>query len=157
MRTYVTPPRATNTIAAQQLRKAEGMQENSLECFLYHSQLAPGADTTCIAAIIKAARTFNWSAGITGMLVFDGERFFQYVEGPPEQLALLVESISRDERHINFTPLFPQARIDQRRFAKWSMAYVIVEDTEPLGTISELQGPGALEKLQELLPLLDAQ
>src|SRR5260370_419775 len=37
------------------------------------------------------------------------------------------------------------------------LVYVIVEDTEPLGTISELQGPGALEKLQELLPLLDAQ
>ena len=33
--------------------------ENSLECFLYHSQLAPGADTTCIAAIIKAARAFD--------------------------------------------------------------------------------------------------
>src|SRR5260221_6544715 len=28
---------------------------------------------------------------------------------------LFRSSISRDERHINFTPLFPQARIDQRR------------------------------------------
>lgn len=91
------------------------------------------------------------------MLVFDGERFFQYVEGPARQLGLLVESISRDERHINFTPMFPQTRIDQRRFAKWSMAYVIVEDTEHLGTISKLEGPGALAKLQELLPLLDVQ
>lgn len=133
------------------------MQENALECFLYHSQLAPGADTTCIAGIIKAARSFNWSAGITGMLVFDGERFFQYVEGPPEQLGLLVESISRDERHVNFTPVFPQTHLEQRRFAKWSMAYVIVDDAEPLDAICELKGSGALAKLQELLPLLDAQ
>ena len=133
------------------------MQQNSLECFLYHSQLAPGADATCIAGIVKAARTFNRSVGITGMLVFDGERFFQYIEGPAEQLKLLVESISKDERHVNFTPMFSQTSVSERRFANWSMAYVLCDDAEPLGEIARLEGSTALIKLQELLPLLDFQ
>lgn len=130
------------------------MLENSLECFLYHSRLADPADTTCVAEIIEAARTFNWSAGITGMLVFDGTGFFQYMEGPPEQLTLLIESIARDPRHVAFTPLFPQARIDRRRFANWSMAYVVVNDDAPqqgAGPSSSLMG---LDQMQAFFPAL---
>ena len=91
------------------------------------------------------------------MLVFDGERFFQYIEGPAEQLTLLVESISKDKRHVNFTPMFSQTSVGERRFANWSMAYVLCDDAEPLGEISRLEGSTALIKLQELLPLLDFQ
>ena len=70
---------------------------------------------------------------------------------------MLVESISKDERHVNFTPMLSQTSVDARRFAKWSMAYVICDDAEPLGEISRLEGSTALAKLQELLPLLDSQ
>lgn len=130
------------------------MLENSLECFLYHSRLANPQDSACVAEIIEAARTFNWTAGITGMLVFDGQCFFQYMEGPPEQLTLLIESIARDPRHVDFTPLFPQARLDRRRFANWSMACVVLNDTAPQAGAAASAGTMDLDRMQAFFPTL---
>lgn len=126
-----------------------------LHCFLYHSQIAPQADISCVADIVKTARNFNKTQGITGLLVFDGQRFCQYIEGPQPALQNLIDSIARDPRHIAFTPLHQNHCEQERKFANWAMAYVLVDDAEPLASISSEQGPSALEKLQELLPLMD--
>ncbi len=130
------------------------MHENSLECFLYHSRLADGADATCVGEIVQAARTFNWTAGITGVLVFDGSCFFQYIEGPPEQLKLLIESIAKDRRHVDFTPLYPQARLDRRRFANWSMACVVVNDAPQAAGPGPYASTMGRDMVQALLPSL---
>lgn len=126
-----------------------------LDCFLYHSQIAPHADISCVADIVKTARSFNKTQGITGLLVFDGQRFCQYIEGPQPALQNLIDSIARDARHVEFTPLYQNTCEQGRKFANWAMAYVLVDDAEPLASISASQGSSALEKLQELLPLMD--
>lgn len=131
------------------------MAKNLLDCFLYQSKLAPGVDVTCVAQIVKAARTFNSSAGITGILVFDGERFCQYVEGPPDQVQALVEAIAQDKRHVDFTLLLHLKHEVCRRFHKWSMAYALVDDAEVLENVATQPGDSVLEKFQELIPMLD--
>ena len=131
------------------------MSNNLLECFLYQSKLAPGVDVTCIAQIVKAARTFNQTAHITGILVFDGECFCQYIEGPSYQVKGLITSLSRDPRHTDFIPLLHLQREPLRRFSKWTMAYALVEDAEILGDLATQPGTPALEKLQGLIPQLD--
>ena len=133
----------------------ESLDNNLLECFLYQSKLAPGADATCVAQIVKTARAFNEKAQITGILVFDGEFFCQYIEGPSSQVQNLVALLTGDPRHVNFTPLLHLKREPYRRFSKWTMAYHLVDDAEVLEGIGIRPGESALKKLQDLIPQLD--
>ncbi|CAB5709300.1 Blue light- and temperature-regulated antirepressor YcgF [Delftia tsuruhatensis] len=132
------------------------MSNNLLECFLYQSKLAPGVDVTCVAQIVKAARIFNNSAQITGVLVFDGECFCQYIEGPSHPIQALITSLGRDPRHVQFTPMLHRERETRRRFDRWTMAYAVVDDVEVLSDLATLPGGPALDLLQELIPQLDA-
>lgn len=132
------------------------MSNNLIECFLYQSKLAPNVDVTCIAQIVKAARALNEAAQITGILVFDGECFCQYIEGPGYQVQSLISSLSQDPRHTDFTPLLHLKREPCRQFSKWSMAYALVDDAEVLSNVATFPGRKAFEKLQALVPQLDA-
>lgn len=127
----------------------------NMECVLYHSRMACDADLSCVAEIVKTARSFNKEAGITGMLVFDGQRFCQYIEGPAPVLRGLVDSIAQDARHTHFTIKHQGEVSGERLFAHWSMAYVLVDDSEPLDELNQLEGLQALSKLQALIPMLD--
>lgn len=129
---------------------------DDLHCFLYRSHIAPDADISCVADIVKTARNFNKTQGITGILIFDGQQFCQYIEGPQPALQELVDRITVDRRHIQFTTLHQSAGQHQRRFSKWAMAYVLIDDDdEPLDALVQLQGRHALDKLQALIPQLD--
>lgn len=123
--------------------------------FLYHSQLASDADLSCVADIVKTARSFNKEHGITGILVFDGLRFCQYIEGPQSDLQDLINRIADDPRHEQFTPKFHAPVAGERLFGNWSMAYVLVDDSEPLDEMGQLDGQASLHKLQQMIPLLD--
>ena len=127
----------------------------SLECVLYHSRIACDDDLSCVAEIVKTARSFNKEVGITGMLVFDGQRFCQYIEGPSTVLRELVGTIAQDTRHTHFTIKHQGEVSGERLFAHWSMAYVLVDDSEPLDELNHLEGPQALSRLQALIPILD--
>ena len=50
-------------------------------------------------AATAAARERNRSVGITGMLLCDGGRFLQTIEGPPDAIDQVWQSIRRDPRH----------------------------------------------------------
>lgn len=129
--------------------------EQGLQCFLYQSHLTTGMDISCVADIVKTARSFNKQHQITGILVFDGLRFCQYIEGPQAALQGLIGSIRKDPRHQMFTPKHDAQLDGKRRFSNWSMAYVLVDDEEPLDEISALNGQSALEKMETLIPMLD--
>lgn len=131
------------------------MSNNLLECFLYQSKLAPGVDVTCVAQIVKNARAFNETAQITGILVFDGEFFCQYFEGPSYEVERLMTALIHDSRHVSVTPLLHLKREPYRRFRKWTMAYHLVDDAEVLEGIGTQPGEFALKKLQDLIPQLD--
>lgn len=124
--------------------------------FLYRSEIAADADIRCVAEIAKFSRVFNEAHDITGVLIFDGQRFVQYIEGPQEHVIALANKIALDTRHTNFTPLHQAQDITQRLFAQWAMAYVADDDVEPLASMLTAQGETALSSLQKLLPQLDA-
>jgi len=127
-----------------------------LGCFLYHSEIASDASTSCVADITRVSRRFNEAHGITGILIFDGQRFVQYMEGPQQQVVALAKKISLDKRHTNFTPQHEARGITSRLFSGWSMAYLSVEDAEPLAQMWVVDGDAAMSCLQQLLPMLDA-
>lgn len=126
-----------------------------LQGFLYHSQLDSTAQIGCIADIVKEARDFNATHTITGVLMFDGHRFAQYIEGPPDKIELLIGMLAKDPRHTDFTPQHNVLRAGGRLFADWCMAYVHLDSDDPLKEITALSGDPAMVKLAEMLPTLD--
>ena len=130
-------------------------QTSHLSQFIYCSVLSPDAAPTCVADIIRTARRVNAELDVTGVLVFDGERFCQYIEGPAAPIEELAQRIGRDPRHIGFSPLHHGPLEGPRHFAQWSMAYALAPDLEPLNRMRVLRGLPAVELLQQLLPDLD--
>ena len=123
--------------------------------YMYCSRMASDDVVNQVASIVKVAREFNASQGISGMLVFDGQHFCQYIEGPGEPLAELVGRIGRDPRHNRIRDLLPLGASEPRLFESWSMAYQIVDDSNGLERFFSLQGQEAVENLLRLIPELD--
>ncbi|RYF07687.1 MAG: BLUF domain-containing protein [Comamonadaceae bacterium] len=131
------------------------MSSIALSHFIYCSLLSADAAPTCVADIIRTSRPANAERHITGVLVFDGERFCQYIEGPAERVAELAERIGKDTRHTDFTPLHHAPLLDRRRFQDWSMAYALAPDVEPLERMHRMRGLPAVELLDRLIPDFD--
>ena len=76
--------------------------------------------------IHRAARESNALDGITGLLIFNGTRFLQIIEGSRQAIDDLVERLRRDPRHSGFE-IRDERVIEQRSFPDWSMELVRVE------------------------------
>ncbi|MFA9284813.1 MULTISPECIES: BLUF domain-containing protein [unclassified Comamonas] len=124
--------------------------------FLYSSRLAPDCDPTEVGAIVKVAREFNALHGITGILVFDGERFTQYIEGPGSEIDALVRNLVRDRRHTDFLQLNAGSSLEERRYATWSMGYsdVSLEELD-IDLMATIDGDAALDLFTTAVAELD--
>jgi hypothetical protein len=70
--------------------------------------------------IHQTARHLNALDGITGLLLFDGSRFLQIIEGSEEAIDNLAERLRMDRRHSAFE-VRDERFVDRRSFADWSM------------------------------------
>ena len=70
--------------------------------------------------IHQTARHLNALDGITGLLLFDGVRFLQIIEGSETAIDSLVERLRRDPRHSAFE-IRDERLVSQRSFPHWSM------------------------------------
>lgn len=75
-----------------------------------------------IASILAISVPRNGSLGVTGALIFTGNRFAQYIEGCTSAVAELKASILADPRHRHVTTLL-EGTGDGRIFPDWSLAY----------------------------------
>ena len=78
-----------------------------------------------LAAIQQTARHLNALDGISGLLLFDGSRFLQIVEGAEDAVDNLVERLRMDPRHSAFE-VRDERYVDRRSFPDWSMELVRV-------------------------------
>lgn len=70
--------------------------------------------------IHQTARHLNALDGVTGLLLFDGSRFLQIIEGAEAAIDNLVERLRRDPRHSAFE-VRDERFVERRSFADWSM------------------------------------
>ena len=124
---------------------------------IYSSLLADDAHPTCVADIIRTSRANNALHGITGLLVFDGGRFCQYIEGPEEAVRRLSDTICVDSRHEQFMVLHEGAIEGGRLFSEWAMGYALSLDEGILPGLALLRGAPAVSTLQGLIPSLDME
>lgn len=78
-----------------------------------------------LAQIHETARHLNALDGVTGLLLFDGSRFLQIIEGGEEAIDNLVGRLRMDPRHSAFE-VRDERFVEQRSFEDWSMELVRV-------------------------------
>lgn len=94
-----------------------------LQRIIYSSIAAKTTTYETVLGILTQAIAANKTLNITGMLVFNGTYFLQYIEGEMDVLTALFNNISADTRHHSIT-LIDQSPIEQRIFGAWNMGYI---------------------------------
>jgi hypothetical protein len=95
------------------------------KCVTYTSLAALDLDEEQLRSIHEAALALNGIDGISGLLLFNGIHFLQWIEGPPDAVDELIERLRRDPRHSGFE-IRDERMADERIFGGWSMQLVRV-------------------------------
>ena len=91
---------------------------------VYCSLASEGVDEHTVARIVEKAHAANPGLGITGMLVFGGGVFFQWIEGPRDHVVALMDRIRADPRHRQVVTLSESNEVRERLFPDWDMELV---------------------------------
>lgn len=100
--------------------------------------------------IHSVARDLNGLDGISGLLIFNGTHFLQWIEGPPQAIDDLLVRLKRDPRHDGFE-VREEAMVDERLFGDWTMELVRVRG-QRLDAREDLEAvlpPGMPEPISE--------
>jgi len=126
--------------------------------FVYTSFIAADFPPQEIPGVVRAALDTNRRLGLTGLLIFDGLRFCQYLEGPSAALGGMLTVVSRDPRHVRFqvrehATLLP----GQRRFADSPLAYCRLDSQatalDEFGNLADRSAASVLDRLRPTLVL----
>jgi hypothetical protein len=131
-----------------------GLQDDLLYNLVYCSHAATGVDDKAVDTIVATSRRRNPPLGITGLLVFGGGVFFQWIEGPKAHVTRLMELILSDPRHETVVILSTSEEVRERIFPNWDMELVGQEDIrevllDALEQASDAQSSAALQLLLE--------
>ncbi|MGF7169351.1 hypothetical protein FHS91_001010 [Sphingobium xanthum] len=96
----------------------------------YISTRHPQMNPEEVDRILASSRRNNGRDRITGFLLFNGRRFLQHLEGPPDIVQATFERISADPRHRAVVVL-GRKHVDSRIFGKWAMAFERVDSPVP--------------------------
>lgn len=97
-----------------------------ISAIVYSSQAAPGLSGSKMEALVQDAARFNGNAGVTGVLLFDGSRFLQYIEGPQDGLDVVYSRVLHACSHRELIEL-NRGQLGQRAFPYWSMRQIAVD------------------------------
>jgi hypothetical protein len=90
-------------------------------CYQSRAKRRPSSED--LAELVLEARERNKKFGVTGMLVHEGDRFFQWLEGPGSALEGLWSSIKRDDRHEDIE-LLGEGVTPIRLFSEWDLRFL---------------------------------
>jgi hypothetical protein len=125
---------------------------------VYCSRATAGVDDAAVQSIIDTARRFNPVHGITGLLVFGSGIFFQWLEGPRDNVTQLMTNLRADPRHQNVVPLSESEEVRERLFPDWDMELVTTDDIRNVldDALSTAEDTKNAEILRLLLEHLDS-
>lgn len=122
----------------------------------YLSRLAAGASPACVAEIVRASRRRNMAQGISSLLVFDGWRFCQYIEGGDAAVGELAGRIRADARHTDVKVLHQGPPVTLLALGGHSLVYALSYD-DSLDRLEQIRGAQAIALLAGLLPSFDME
>ena len=134
-----------------------------LHAIAYCSRAVAGLTLSRVDELAKDAAAHNLIAGVSGVLLTDGTRFLQYLEGPEPGLRLAYARIINAHSHLDMVELGRSAG-GERRFPHWPMRWLpvepedlriaIVSDWRGLGRRKEVdidQVPTGIERMTQLV------
>ena len=124
---------------------------------LYVSQLAPGCTWEVVKEIVAAARKHNAAHGITGALLFDGERFCQLIEGAESKVRALANNIWADPRHTALRLLFAGLSPIGQTTQRWVSGYCDAHELEGLDVEADTSDPRTLDGFLAVLQGADVE
>ena len=129
--------------------------DEPLFALLYVSELAEH-DASEVERICHESRVNNERDGVTGLLVFDGRSFCQFVEGPHGAIAELLARLEGDARHVRMKLLHHGPSATGRRFPDWRLGYAFTADPAAIARLESEHGEKALWHFDRLRPALAA-
>ena len=125
---------------------------------VYCSRAANGVDDAGVERIIATARRHNPVHGITGLLVSGSGIFFQWLEGPRDNVTQLMANIKADTRHHDVVHLSTTEEVRERMFPDWDMELVSSADIRDVlvDALDTARDPNNLKALGLLMRQLDA-
>jgi hypothetical protein len=129
-------------------------EHQALHEIFYCSLLTQDLPPSTVGAIVTQARVRNAEHRITGLLVFDGMRFCQHLEGPLEAVQTLMHRIAHDPRHTAVRVLYRGA-LDSRRYSGFGMGLAESEGPDLMAGVHALDGEAALKHFLTLRPSFD--
>ena len=125
---------------------------------VYCSRATADVDEAAVQHIVASARRFNPEYGITGILVYGSGIFFQWLEGPRDNVTALMSLLQADRRHENVIELSEVEEVRERLFPDWDMELVsgdhireVLQDAQ-----SSASDPKHAQALGHLLAQLDS-
>ncbi len=124
---------------------------------VYCSRAAEGIDAAAVDSIISKSQSNNARWGITGMLVFGSGIFFQWLEGPRDNVLRLMERLRSDSRHEQIIMLSEVEETRERLFAQWDMELVGAEHIRDVlsDALEDAEDPHDADALRAMLAEVD--
>ena len=88
-----------SVVAQGMVGRSAPVDNSGLSRVIYHSRATFAFAGHDIHRMIEAAQVRNLSESLSGVVVYDRSRFYQWIEGPTAGVARVLESIHLDSRH----------------------------------------------------------
>ena len=139
------------------MQNDEGLSGQSIHNIVYCSRAVHDMDKEALEKIIATAKYHNPRFGITGLLVFGSGIFFQWLEGPKDNVSSLFKIICADPRHSNVVLLTKEDEIHERLFPNWDMELVAATDISAVleDAMNEASDPKQKKALSNMLQELN--
>ena len=121
------------------------LPDGMIACLTYQSHACEPPTKRDLEMLVASARERNHAHGVTGMLLYEGGRYLQTLEGPPDGLDTIWTSIKRDQRHSDITVL-SQHLVTSRLFSEWDLLLYRRLDEAPPSFLDRLRGRNPLAR-----------
>lgn len=106
--------------SSSQSAVAKACAQPALATLVYRSRCVTPLDDSALKQLVEAALQRNQAESVTGLLIYDGGRFLQWLEGPAESVDRIWQSIRVDSRHTD-VEILGHMPTTVRCFPDWGM------------------------------------
>jgi len=133
--------------------RPEAIDASGLFSLLYVSEMSR-PDAQELGRICEQSRANNLRDDITGLLVFDGRAFCQFVEGGERMIAALLARLERDPRHRHMRLLQFGPLSGARRFPLWRLGYAYSAEPSAIARMRTRRDAAAVAAFHRWAPRL---